>query len=322
MLFVVSGSGMFQAAFAGISPRAVFFSIVAWSQMLRITAVMDQKELLAFLNPDRGMCKACIAGFTPRSVFPLVVGRPAGRSVWTRRTIVCLACFAGEDAPRAVLLFFVVRPKMLGIMASMTQVNRCLEEYLKIGFFWEMTSYVSLFCSLVRQWIHIHVSLQRPVSCTELQKTAEFPQLQFLIGHRHLFRGAEAVSHGPDRSSDHRDFAAAEFGDRCPCCAGRAGSRNSQLQFIMVVYTPVVAQSLSHGPDSSSDHRDLYLLVDKVVDALVMLVVRVPGHLHPCRGADSWSHGPDCSSDHEIPQLLHIVVDALVVLVEQVHFLS
>ena len=40
----------------------------------------------------------------------------------------------------------------------------------------------------------------------------------------------------------------------------------------------------------------------------------------PCRGAEAWSHGPDCSSDHEIPQLLHIVVDALVVLVEQVHF--
>ena len=102
VLFVVSGSGMFQAGFAGISPRAVFFSIVAWSQMLRITAFLDQKELLAFLNPGRGMCKACIAGFTPRSVFPLVVGRPAGRSVWTRRTIICLACFAGEDAPRAV----------------------------------------------------------------------------------------------------------------------------------------------------------------------------------------------------------------------------
>ena len=117
VLFVVSGSGMSQDGFAGISPRAVFFSIVAWPQMLRITAVMDQKEFLAFLNPGRGMCKACIAGFAPRCVFPLVVGGPAGRSDWTRRTIICLACFTGEDAPRAVLLFFVVRPKMLGIMA-------------------------------------------------------------------------------------------------------------------------------------------------------------------------------------------------------------
>ena len=83
------------------------------------------------MNPGSGMCKACIAGFTPRYVFPLVVGRPAGRSVWTRRTILCLASFTGVDAPRAEVLFFVVRPKMLGIMAGMTQVNRGLEEYLK-----------------------------------------------------------------------------------------------------------------------------------------------------------------------------------------------
>ena len=38
-----------------------------------------------------GMRKARVAGFTPRSVFPLVVGRPAGRSVWTRITILQLA---------------------------------------------------------------------------------------------------------------------------------------------------------------------------------------------------------------------------------------
>ena len=31
------------------------------------------------------------------------------------------AGFTSDDAPRAVLLFFVVRPKMLGIMAGMTQ---------------------------------------------------------------------------------------------------------------------------------------------------------------------------------------------------------
>ena len=69
------------------------------------------------------------------------------------------AGFTGDDVPRAVLLFFVVRPKMLGIMAGMTQKDSCLEEYRKIGFFWEMTSYVSVFSSLVRQWIHIYVSL-------------------------------------------------------------------------------------------------------------------------------------------------------------------
>ena len=155
VLFVVCGSGMSQAGFAGITPRAVFLSTVAWALMLGIMAVMDQKEFLEFLNPGSDLCKARFAGFSPRYVFPLVVGWPAGRSVWTRRTITCLAGFTGDDAPRAVLLFSVLRPKMLGIMAGVTQVNRCLEVYLKIGFFWEMTSYVSLFCSLVRQWIHV-----------------------------------------------------------------------------------------------------------------------------------------------------------------------
>ena len=47
-LFVVSGSGMSQAGFAGITLRAVFFSFVALPQMLGIMAVMDQKEFFAF----------------------------------------------------------------------------------------------------------------------------------------------------------------------------------------------------------------------------------------------------------------------------------
>ena len=83
---------------------------------------------------------------------------------------------------------------MLGIMAGMTQLNRCLEEYLKIGFFWEVTSYVSLFCSLIRQWMH--VTLQRPGLCSELQKTAEILQLQFIDGRRFSCRNAQADSHG------------------------------------------------------------------------------------------------------------------------------
>ena len=57
--FVDSGSGMSQAGFADISPRAVFLSIVAWPQMLGIMAVMDKKEILAFLNPGNGMCSYC-----------------------------------------------------------------------------------------------------------------------------------------------------------------------------------------------------------------------------------------------------------------------
>ena len=42
-----------------------------------------------------------------------------------------------------------------------------------------------------------------------LQKTAEFPQLQFLDGRGHSLRYAEADPHGPDCLADHRDFATA-----------------------------------------------------------------------------------------------------------------
>ena len=37
-----------------------------------------------------------------------------------------------------------------------------------------------------------------------------------------LRRGAEAVSYGPDGSSDHRHSPVAEHGGSCPCCARRA----------------------------------------------------------------------------------------------------
>ena len=49
-----------------------------------------------------------------------------------------LAGFPGDAAPPAVFLFLVVRPKMLCIMAGVTQKDLCLEEYLKIVFFWEI----------------------------------------------------------------------------------------------------------------------------------------------------------------------------------------
>ena len=60
-------------------------------------------------------------------------------------TGMCLAGFPGDAAPRAVFLFLVVWPKMLRMMAGMTQKDCCLKEYLKIGFYWEITSYVSVF---------------------------------------------------------------------------------------------------------------------------------------------------------------------------------
>ena len=62
-------------------------------------------------------------GFSSRAVF---FGRygPEGQlcSSWG---------FTGDDAPRAVQPFLVVRPKMLGIMAGMDQKDSCLEEYRK-----------------------------------------------------------------------------------------------------------------------------------------------------------------------------------------------
>ena len=106
MLIVVSGSGMSQAGFVDLSPRAVFLPIVAWPQMLGIMSVMDQKEFLAFLIPGNGMCKARVAGFAPRCVFPLVVGRTAGMSVWTRCTLVQLAGFTGDVTSCAVYSSF------------------------------------------------------------------------------------------------------------------------------------------------------------------------------------------------------------------------
>ena len=48
------------------------------------------------------------------------------------------------------------------------------------------------------------VSLQRP-GLSQTAETAESPQLQFIAGHRHPFRAAEADPHDPHYSTDHRD---------------------------------------------------------------------------------------------------------------------
>ena len=185
-----------NAGFPGHVPlRAGFPSGVVGPEMLGIMVGIDQKDSCALIvDPGSVMCKARFAGFSLRFVFSLVVGRPVGRSVWTRSTIMYLAGFTGDDAPRAVLPFIVVKPMMLGIMAGVTQVEICLKEYRKFGFFWEMTSHVSVFGSLVRQWILFYVSLQRPGLCLRLQKTAENPQLQFIDGRRFSCRGAQADS--------------------------------------------------------------------------------------------------------------------------------
>ena len=94
-----------------------------------------------------------------------------------------------------MLPFLVVWPKMLRIMAGMTR------GVPKIGFSLEMTSHIPVFSSLVRQWMHISVRLQR--SGPELQKTADSTPLQFIAGHR-LFscrRGSSSRSRLFSRSS-------------------------------------------------------------------------------------------------------------------------
>ena len=100
------------------------------------------------------------------------------------------AGYAGCDAPRAVFVSLVRRPMMLGIMTGMVQKDSCSGMY-KAGISGE---------------------------------TVEIPQLQFLAGCRLPFRAAKTALHGPALSADHRDFAVAVHGDRCPCCAGQAGS--------------------------------------------------------------------------------------------------
>ena len=107
-VLVVDYGGMCLAGFAGEDPsRAVFPSVVLGPEMLGILAGMYQKDSGALIvDSGSDMCKARIAGFTPRYVFPLVVGRPAGRSVWTRRTILQLACFTGDDTSCTVFSSF------------------------------------------------------------------------------------------------------------------------------------------------------------------------------------------------------------------------
>ena len=74
-------------------------------------------------------------------------------------------------------------------------------------------------------------------------ETLEIPQLQFLAGRRVPFRAAKTALHGPALSEDHRDFAVAVHGDRCPCCAGRAGSLPRRG-----------AEAVSHGQACLADH--------------------------------------------------------------------
>ena len=151
--------------------------------------------------------------------------------------------------------FPVVRPKMLDITAGMT---RGVQD---IGFCWEMTSYVSVFGSLLRQWIHIYVSLQRPGVWFRTAENFGNPHFQFIDSCGISCRGAEADSRG---------------------LAVQQTIVLLLLQYIDKVIDVFVQVQLvvrSCGRQSRST---------------VQLVVFVlgPGRRHPCRGANADSLGP------------------------------
>ena len=113
--------------------------------MLGITARLDQKDNGALIvDSGSGMCK--------------VVSRLALCSLW-----LSAGLGAGRYGPEAqfcnwlVLLVTVHLALCSRLLLSSPRCSAswpvCLEQYRNTGFFWEMTSYVSVFGSLVRQWI-------------------------------------------------------------------------------------------------------------------------------------------------------------------------
>ena len=107
---------------------------------------------------------------------------------------------------------------------------------------------------------------------------------------RHPRRGAQAVSHGPDCSSDHRHSPFAEHGGRCPCCAVlqvltcRLWMRQSfSPQFLLVekivgfpkvIDIPVVAQVWL--PTVLQTIEIVQLHVDMVMDVPSVQLQQVP----------------------------------------------
>ena len=211
-------------------PRSSLTLAAAYAELVLLVFHLALCSILSFAGPR---CSASWPVWTRRTV---VLGGFAGDDSSRAVFLFCLHAqdarhfgrygpegqfrwgFAGDDTSRAVFLFLVFISMMLGIVAGMALVDSCIGEYRKIGLFWEMTSFVSVFGSLVRQWIHIYVSLQWPGLWFRLQKTADSPQLQVIVGRRISCSGGETVSH------DHRNSPVApQHGDRCPCCIGRAG---------------------------------------------------------------------------------------------------
>ena len=146
-LIVVNGSGTFLVFPGDVSPRAVFPSyggrprcLASWWPRSSLTppAAYARLVLLVF---HLAMCS--ILSFSgPRC--------SASWPVWTR-TIMCLAGLP-VTVPLVLCSLLVFTPMMLG----MTQVDSYIEEYKNSAFLGD-DAIVSVFGSLLRQWIHLSV---------------------------------------------------------------------------------------------------------------------------------------------------------------------
>ena len=87
----------------------------------------------------------------------------------------------------------------------------------------EMTSYVSVFSSLVRQWMHISVSLQRPG--LRLQKTGEFRSCSSSLDIDIFFVLRRLITMVQTFQQIIEIPQSFVFGGRCPRYAGHAVSQ-------------------------------------------------------------------------------------------------
>ena len=112
--------------------------VVPQRQILMVQIIQHTTEFPQLLYVSGGRCPCC-AGRAGHAVSTALVctwlvflvtlhlALCSCVSVWPKMLRImagthhAVAGFTGDDAPRAVLLFFVVRPKMLGIMAGMTR---------------------------------------------------------------------------------------------------------------------------------------------------------------------------------------------------------
>ena len=121
-----NGSGLSMAGF-GVLVLLTLYSLrlsmgqsclASWTVWTRTTVLIVRSSSI----PAVAYARLVLLVFLALCSFTLSPGPRCSASwlVWTRRTVMQWAGFIGDDAPRAVLPFIVVGPKMFGIMACMT----------------------------------------------------------------------------------------------------------------------------------------------------------------------------------------------------------